>query len=75
MPEQADSAVAARRLWQSEPNLLRSWMECRHAVKLAESGFGDDLAYSAALDTVPTIPILVTEEEAESVSAPVLLIR
>lgn len=75
MPEQADSAVAARRLWQSEPNLLRSWMECRHAVNLAENDFGDDLAYCASLDTVRAAPILVSEEEAESVSAPVLLIH
>lgn len=75
MPEQADSAVAARRLWQSEPNLLRSWMECRHAVNLADKGFGDDLGYCAALDTVPTIPILVSEEEDGSGDAPVLLIR
>jgi len=74
MPEQADSAVAARRLWQSEPNLLRGWMECRHALKLADSGLGDDLAYCAALDTVPIAPVLVTENEAGSVSAPVLLV-
>jgi 2-phosphosulfolactate phosphatase len=75
MPEQADSAIAARRLWQTEPNLLRGWMEGRHAQKLADLGFGEDLGYSATLDTLSNVPTLVTEAEAGSVDAPVLFIR
>jgi 2-phosphosulfolactate phosphatase len=75
MPEQADSAIAARRLWQTEPNLLRGWMEGRHARTLAEHGFGDDLGYSAQIDTLSHVPTLAAEEDAGGVAAPVLLAR
>jgi 2-phosphosulfolactate phosphatase len=74
MPRQADSAIAARRLWQAEPNLLRGWMEGKHAQTLADQGFGADLGYCAAIDTLPYVPTLVTEAEAEAVSAPVLVV-
>lgn len=75
MPTQADSAIAARRLWQTEPNLLRGWMEGRHAQALADSGFGDDVAYCAAIDTLANVPTLVTEEDRADVAAPVFLVR
>jgi 2-phosphosulfolactate phosphatase len=75
MPEQADSAIAARRLWQTEPNLLRGWMEGLHARMLAEHGFGDDLGYCAQIDTLSHVPTLVSEADAETVTAPVLLVR
>ncbi len=75
MPAQADSAIAARRLWQGEPNLLRGWMEGRHAQVLADRGFGDDVGYCAAIDTLTNVPTLVTEAEAGSVTSPVLLVR
>jgi len=75
MPGQADTAIAMRRLWQTEPNLLRGWMEGIHARTLAERGFGDDVGYCAAIDTMPHIPTLVEEADATSVAAPVILIR
>ncbi|HZO89255.1 MAG TPA: 2-phosphosulfolactate phosphatase [Chthonomonadaceae bacterium] len=73
MPEQADSAIAARRLWQAEPNLLRGWIEGHHAQTLADRGFGEDLGYCAAIDTLSIVPTLVSEADAMQVSAPVLL--
>src|SRR5579871_2517739 len=75
MPQQADSAIAARRLWQTEPNLLRGWMEGYHAQTLAERGFGDDLGTCAAIDVLPHVPTLVTEAEVATVAAPVLIAR
>jgi 2-phosphosulfolactate phosphatase len=75
IPDQADSAIAARRLWQSEPNLLRGWMEGYHARALADKGFGEDVGYSAAIDTLTHVPTLVPESEADSVAAPVVLVN
>ncbi len=75
MPHQADSAIACRRLWQSEPNLLRGWMEGIHAQTLADRGFGEDLGYCAAIDQLTHVPTLVTEAEVGICAAPVLLIR
>lgn len=75
MPDQADSAIACRRLWQTEPNLLRGLMEGVHARTLADRGFGEDVGYCTAIDTLPHVPVLVTEAEAESVKTPVLLVR
>lgn len=74
MPEQADSAIAARRLWETEPNLLRGWMEGVHARSLADKGFGEDVGYSATTDALASVPTLVTEAKAESVAAPVILV-
>ena len=75
MPEQADSAIACRRLWERESNLLRGWMEGYHARTLADKGFGEDVGYCAAIDTLPHIPTLVTEATADSVMAPVILVN
>jgi len=75
MPEQADSAIAARRLWQTEPNLLRGWMEGIHARTLADRGFGDDLGYCAQIDSLSHVPTLVSEADMETAAAPVLLVR
>src|SRR5438046_968309 len=69
------SAIACRRLWQTEPNLLRGLMEGFHARTLADRGFGADLGYSAAIDVLPHVPTLVAEEEAAQVMAPVLLLH
>ena len=74
-PRQADSAIAARRLWQTEPNLLRGLMEGVHAQTLADRGFGADVGYCAAIDTLPHVPTLVSEADLLSVAAPVLLVR
>jgi 2-phosphosulfolactate phosphatase len=90
IPDQADSAIAARRLWQTEPNLLRGWMEGVHARTLADRGFGEDVGYCAAIDRLDHVPTLIGEvrldsdridsdrlEEARSadVAAPVILVR
>ena len=74
-PRQADSAIAARRLWQSEPNLLRGLMEGYHAQTLAERGFGADVGYCVKIDELDIVPTLVREADAETVFAPVILIR
>lgn len=74
-PDLADSAIAARRLWQTEPNLLRGWMEGIHARTLAERGFGDDVGYCAAIDTLSHVPTLVEEADAPTVAAPVILVQ
>lgn len=74
MPHQTDSAIACRRLWQYEPNLLRGLMEGAHARTLGERGFGDDLGYCVSIDTIDCVPTLVTEQTIASVPAPVLLI-
>lgn len=75
MPTQTDAAIACRRLWEAEPNLLRGWMEGIHARTLADRGFGEDVGYCAAIDFLPHIPTLVTEAEAGQRAAPVLLVR
>ena len=75
MPELADSSIAARRLWQCEPNLLRGWMEGVHARTLADRGFGEDVAYCAGIDRLAHVPTLVPEAEIASVDAPVVLVR
>jgi 2-phosphosulfolactate phosphatase len=74
IPHLSDSAIAARRLWQTEPNLLRGWMEGKHAQLLADKGFGEDVAFSATLDRYRTVPTLVREPDAEGVACPVLLV-
>lgn len=73
-PVLADSAIAARRLWQGEPNLLRGWMEGKHAQRLGDIGFGEDVGFCAAIDNSQTVPTLVSEEERESVAHPVILV-
>ena len=73
-PVLADSAIASRRLWQTEPNLLRGWMEGVHAQTLANRGFGDDVGYCARIDALPHVPILVSEAEVASVACPVVLV-
>ena len=75
MPTQADSAIAARRLWQTEPNLLRGLMEGVHARTLADRGFGEDVGYSTAIDRFSHVPTLVPESLAHTVAAPVILVR
>lgn len=73
-PIQADSAIAVRRLWEAEPNLLRGWMEGRHARLLADRGFGDDVAYCSAVNTLQHVPTLVREAGGPAVAAPVRLV-
>lgn len=75
MPALDDAALAARRLWQTEPNLLRGWMEGRHARRLADLGFGDDIGYSAQIDCSQVVPVMVPEAAAASVEAPVVLVQ
>ncbi len=75
VPDQADSAIAARRLWQTEPNLLRGLMEGVHARTLADRGFGEDVGYCTAIDTLNHVPTLVDESRVDSVAAPVILVR
>lgn len=75
MPSQADSAIACRRLWHSESNLLRGWMEGVHAPTLANRGFGEDVGYCASIDTLAHVPTLVAEADAASVPCPVILVR
>lgn len=75
MPQLADSSLVARRLWQSEPNLLRGWMEGVHAQTLADRGFGEDVGYCASIDKMRHIPTLVKETGAAKVAAPVILIE
>lgn len=58
MPEQDDSAIAVRRLWEADSNLLRSIIEGKHAVKLADKGFGEDIGCCTAVDTIQNAPIL-----------------
>ena len=74
-PRQADSAIASRRLWQSEPNLLRGLMEGIHAQTLADRGFGADVGFCCKIDELAIVPTLVSESDAASVPAPVILIR
>lgn len=74
MPELDDSSVAARRLWQSEPNIVRGWMEGNHARSLGDMGFGDDVGYCASLDRLANVPTLVTEAEAHTAASPVILV-
>ena len=74
MPEQADASIAVRRLWEKEPNLLRGWMEGIHAQTLADRGFGEDVGYCAATDTLDNVPTLVTEIQKARVACPVILV-
>ncbi len=74
MPELADDSIAARRLWEKEPNLLRGWMEGNHARTLADLGFGADLGFCAAIDTLLNVPTLTTETGAANSAAPVILV-
>ncbi len=71
--EWADSALAARKLSYTEPNMLRAWMTGNHARRLCDRGFGDDVAFCAQQDTSVIVPVLVREREADMVAAPVLL--
>lgn len=75
MPRQADSSIAVRRLWETEPNLLRGWMEGVHAQTLADRGFGEDVGYCASMDVLPHVPTLVAETDIDSVACPVILVR
>jgi len=75
MPSLADSAIAARRLWQGEPNLLRGWMEGKHAQHLGHIGFGEDVGFCAAVDNSCTVPTLVSEETKGAVACPVTLVK
>jgi 2-phosphosulfolactate phosphatase len=72
-PAISDSAIAARRLWQTEPNLLRGWMEGKHANILASKGFGEDIGFCATLDRYGCVPTLVGESAASDSPWPVLL--
>ena len=74
MPTLDDASLTARRLWQSEPNLLRGWMEGTHARTLADRGFGDDVAYCSGIDRLPHVPILVGADETGAIAAPVVLV-
>ncbi len=74
MPELSDDSIAARRLWSTEPNLLRGWMEGNHARTLADLGFGADLGFCAAVDTLLHVPTLTTETGATTLAAPVILV-
>ncbi|HLJ54534.1 MAG TPA: 2-phosphosulfolactate phosphatase [Chthonomonadaceae bacterium] len=75
MPALDDASIAARRLWQTEPNLLRGWMEGRHACHLADHGFGDDVAHCAAIDTLGRVPLLCSKDRASYLASPVILVR
>jgi 2-phosphosulfolactate phosphatase len=75
IPRIADSSLAARRLWQCEPNLLRGWMEGAHARTLCDRGFGEDVGYCAGIDRLSSVPTLVVEADSQTVSAPVILVR
>lgn len=75
MPQLSDDSIAARRLWEKEPNLLRGWMEGNHAQTLADLGFGADLGFCAATDTLVNVPTLTTEIGTAEIAAPVLLVR
>ena len=76
IPDIADSAVACRRLWQKEPNMLRGWMEGAHAHTLANLGFGEDVAFCAQIDTISHVPVLTTEATASEArpSCPAILV-
>ncbi len=74
-PRIADSAIVARRLWQSEPNLLRGLMEGVHAQTLADRGFGADVGYCCKIDELSVVPTLIAESDAANALAPVILIR
>lgn len=75
MPSLTDSAIASRRLWMSDSNLLRSWMEGVHAKTLANLGFGEDVAFCSAIDTAVNVPTLVDESRSADVECPVTLVR
>jgi 2-phosphosulfolactate phosphatase len=75
MPHLSDDSLAARRLWQSESNLLRGWMEGNHAQTLADLGFGEDLGFCAATDIMHQVPVLTDEANAANFAAPVVLVR
>jgi 2-phosphosulfolactate phosphatase len=74
MPHLTDSAIACRRLWHYEPNLLRGLMEGAHARTLGDRGFGEDVGYSVSIDTLNNVPTLVTEHEISTAAAPILLV-
>jgi phosphosulfolactate phosphohydrolase-like enzyme len=50
-------------------------MEGFHTRRLADNGFGEDVGYCSAIDTLNHVPILVTESETDRVAAPVVLAR
>lgn len=74
LPIVKDSAIACRRLWQSESNLLRGIMEGNHAHALADRGFGEDIGFCSMVDTLSHVPTLVSEAETETVPCPVILL-
>jgi phosphosulfolactate phosphohydrolase-like enzyme len=55
--------------------MLRGWMEGIHARNLGDRGFGADLGYCSAIDTIQNVPVLVEEDDVDSVECPVLLVR
>ena len=73
-PDLSDSAIACRRLWQKEPNLLRGLMEGCHARTLADRGFGEDIGFCCSIDLYDHVPTLVTEATKSSVACPVILV-
>ncbi len=74
IPLAADSAIAARRLWQNETNLLRGMMEGKHAQYLGDVGFGEDIGYCCAVDVNLSAPRLCSEQEIDSIAYPVVLV-
>lgn len=74
LPRLDDAAVACKRLWQQDPQLLRSWLEGRHAQHLAEIGFGEDVAYCAQLDPLSVIPELAKDPTTQLPKAPIFLV-
>ena len=50
-------------------------MEGIHAQTLAERGFGADVGFCCKIDELAIAPTLVAESDADSVFAPVILIR
>ena len=75
VPMLDDAAIACRRLWQNEPNMLRGWMEGIHAQTLGDRGFGDDVGYCAGIDKLQNVPTLVNPNMVKSVPCPVVLVR
>ena len=81
LPDISDSAIACRRLWQTEPNIVRGWMEGVHARNLGDRGYGEDIGYCAALDVMDHVPTLVSSESDSDlvgipkVACPVMLVN
>ncbi len=74
VPRLDDAAIACRRLWQHEPNMLRGWMEGIHAQTLGDRGFGDDVGYCVGIDKLLNVPTLVTQDMVNTVTCPIVLV-